>query len=149
MQVILLEKITKLGDLGDEVKVRNGFGRNFLIPYGKALPATKDNKITFDAKRAKYEEKQTEVRAEAEELAAKIGEVPIILNRAAGVSERLFGSVTNSDIAAFFLENDIDVPRRVIEVGRPIRTLGEHTISLRLHPDVMLELDVQVERSAK
>lgn len=148
MEVILLEKIEKLGGLGDVVKVKSGFGRNYLIPQGRALPATRSNQSTFEAERAEHEKRQDEVRAAAEALSAKAVGVAITLTRPAGNSEKLFGSVTNADIAAFYKGQGIDVPRRVIELTHPIRTLGEHEIKLRFHSDVVTTVTVLVERAA-
>ncbi|MEO5366775.1 MAG: 50S ribosomal protein L9 [Magnetococcus sp. WYHC-3] len=147
MEVILLEKISRLGDLGDVVQVRNGFGRNYLLPQGKALPATKANKGRFEAERAGFETRQQEIRAAAESLAAQVANVNVELARPAGSSDKLFGSVTNADIADYFAEKGLDVPRKVIEVPQPIRTLGEHPIRLRLHPDVVPEVMVRVVRT--
>ncbi|MGN7613022.1 50S ribosomal protein L9 [Magnetococcales bacterium HHB-1] len=149
MEVILLEKISKLGNLGESVTVRAGYGRNYLIPQGKALPATEANRQKFEKQRQDFEQRQAEIKQQAEELAAKLDEVEIVLNRPAGVSEKLFGSVTNSDIAVFFREQELDIPRRLIEIPHAIRTLGEHKIILRLHPDVAPEMTVRVERSVR
>ena len=149
MDVILLEKISKLGNLGDVVKVKNGFGRNFLIPHGKALPSTDSNRSRFEAEREEHEKRQTDVRAKAEHLAKKVAELEVLISRPAGNSEKLFGSVTNSDIAEFFKANGVVIPRRVIELISPIRTLGEHEVRLVLHSDVAPVINVTVERSAK
>ncbi|MBF0189031.1 MAG: 50S ribosomal protein L9, partial [Magnetococcales bacterium] len=145
----LLEKVGKIGGLGETVKVRDGYGRNFLIPQGKALPATQNNREHFETQRAVFEERQQRVLASAQELAAKVEEVDVVLNRPAGSSEKLFGSVTNSDISDFYKENGLDIPRRDINVIHPIRTLGEHVVQVRLHPDVMPEVTVRVERSVR
>ncbi|OSM02581.1 50S ribosomal protein L9 [Magnetofaba australis] len=149
MQVILLEKIGKLGDLGQTVSVRPGFGRNFLIPQGKALPATAANQARFDADRADYEARQAKILAEAEALAAKLDEIEVKLARPAGAMDKLFGSVTNADIASYLKEQDVTVARNLIDVLQPIRTLGEHPVRIRLHPDVVREFDVIVEREVK
>ena len=146
MDVILLEKIGKLGDLGSVVKVRSGYGRNFLIPQGKALPATKANRAHFEGERAAFEARQVEVKKAAELLAARISEVTITLDRPAGASDKLFGSVTNADLASFFKEKGIDVPRSAIDVPRPIRTLGDHPVRIRLHPDIVPEITVSISR---
>jgi large subunit ribosomal protein L9 len=147
MEVILLEKIGKLGDLGDSVRVRSGYGRNFLFPQGKALPATKENLAVFDARRAEFEARQKDVLDTANVLAAKIAEISVVLDRPAGATEKLFGSVTNADIANFFKDNDVDVVRSTIDIPQPIRTLGEHLVRIRLHPDVIPEITVMVERT--
>ncbi|MBF0271147.1 MAG: 50S ribosomal protein L9 [Magnetococcales bacterium] len=146
MEVILLEKIGKLGDLGAVVQVRAGYGRNFLIPEGKALPATRKNRDRFEVERLAFEARQQEIFERAQALAAKIADVEVVLDRPAGSSDKLFGSVTNSDIAAFFLGRGIETPRGSIDVPYPIRTLGDHTVRIRLHPDIIPEVKVRVER---
>ena len=146
MEVILLEKIGKLGDLGAVVKIRSGYGRNFLIPQGKALPATRKNRAQFEAQRAAYEARQTGILEVAKTLAVAIADVQVVMDRPAGNSDKLFGSVTNADIAQFFKEKGIDVPRSTIDVPYPIRTLGEHTVRIRLHPDIIPEVSVRIDR---
>lgn len=147
MEVILLEKIGKLGDLGDMVKVRGGYGRNFLVPHGKALPATKENRAAFDARRAEFEKRQQEIFDTANVLAEKIAGINVLLDRPAGATEKLFGSVTNADIANFFKEHDVEIIRSSIDIPTPIRTLGEHPVRIRLHPDIIPEIIVTVERT--
>ncbi|MBF0583702.1 MAG: 50S ribosomal protein L9 [Magnetococcales bacterium] len=146
MELILLEKIGKLGELGAVVKVRNGYGRNFLIPQGKALPATAVNKARFEAQRLAFEARQAEVKQTAETLATQIREVTVVLDRPAGSTDKLFGSVTNADIASFFQEKGITVPRSTIDVPKPIRTLGDHMVRIRLHPDIVPEVTVSITR---
>lgn len=146
MELILLEKISRLGDLGDVVKVRGGYGRNFLVPQGKALPATKANRIHYESRKAAFEERQRNILTMAEGLAAKIAGIEVILDRPAGTSDKLFGSVTNGDIANFFKDQGLDVPKSAIDVPRPIRTLGEHSVRVRLHPDVVPAVTVRVNR---
>ena len=146
MELILLEKLGKLGELGSVVKVRNGYGRNFLIPQGKALPATPSNRARFEGERQAFETRQEEIKRTAEELAARIREVTVELDRPAGSTDKLFGSVTNGDIASFFQEKDIEVPRSAIDVPKPIRTLGNHLVRIRLHPDIIPEITVSITR---
>lgn len=146
MELILLEKIGKLGELGAVVRVRNGYGRNFLVPQGKALPATPANRARFEAERVAFEARQEAIKKGAEELAARIQEVTVTLDRPAGSSDKLFGSVTNGDIASFFQERGIEVPRSTIDVPKPIRTLGEHLVRIRLHPDVVPEIRISIIR---
>ncbi|MBF0615019.1 MAG: 50S ribosomal protein L9 [Magnetococcales bacterium] len=148
MEVILLEKIGKLGDLGAVVQVRPGYGRNFLIPQGKALPATRRNKDRFEQERMAFEARQQELFAQAQALAGQIAAVDVVLDRPAGAADKLFGSVTNADIAAFFAERGIALPRGAIDVPYPIRTLGDHTVRIRLHPDIIPDVKVRVERRA-
>lgn len=146
MELILLEKIGKLGELGALVKVRNGYGRNFLIPQGKALPATPVNRARFESERKAFEARQAEIKQVAEALAAQIREVTVVLDRPAGSSDKLFGSVTNADIAGFFQEKGINVLRSTIDVPKPIRTLGDHLVRIRLHPDIVPEVTVSIVR---
>lgn len=149
MEVILLEKVDNLGDLGEVVQVRGGFGRNYLLPQGKALPATRSNKARFEKQRAEFEARQEKVLAQAQALAEQVEGVDVVLERVAGSADKLFGSVTNSDIAEFYSAKGLDVPRKVIEVIHPIRTLGEHQVRLKLHPDVAPEVIVRVERALR
>ncbi|MBF0159868.1 MAG: 50S ribosomal protein L9 [Magnetococcales bacterium] len=149
MEVILLEKISKLGELGEIVRVKDGYARNYLLPRSKALFATKENRSRFETERLAFEQRQQEVKAAAEALAARINGVAIVLERPAGVMDKLFGSVTNNDIAQFLTRNGIDIPRGIIEPVRPIRTLGEHAVRIKLHPDVTMEVAVRVERGSK
>ncbi|MBF0284266.1 MAG: 50S ribosomal protein L9 [Magnetococcales bacterium] len=149
MELILLEKIEKLGALGELVKVKDGYGRNFLVPEGKALPATKSNLARFEKERAELEKRQADIRTGAEALALRLSEIQVVLDRPAGSSEKLFGSVTNNDIADFLKEKGVEIPRKAIEVPRPIRTLGDHPVRVKLHPDVSPEIIVRVERSVK
>ncbi|MBF0415749.1 MAG: 50S ribosomal protein L9 [Magnetococcales bacterium] len=146
MEVILLEKISRVGNLGEQVKVRGGYGRNFLIPQGKALPATKENRERFEKQKAEFLKRQEEILATAKELAAQIEGVSVVLDRPAGTTDKLFGSVTNADISSYYKEKGIDIPRSQIDVPHPIRVLGEHTIRIRLHPDVIPVVKVVVER---
>ncbi|MBF0589685.1 MAG: 50S ribosomal protein L9 [Magnetococcales bacterium] len=149
MELILLEKVEKLGDLGETVTVRNGYGRNFLIPKGKALQATPANKVRFEREREAYEQKHREELKLAEEIAAQLEDIEIVLDRPAGMGEKLFGSVTNNDVALYLQEKGIDIHRRLVEIPTAIRTLGEHVVRVRLHPDVTPEMTITVERSVR
>ncbi|HIJ84394.1 MAG: LSU ribosomal protein L9P [Magnetococcales bacterium] len=146
MEVILLEKISRVGSLGEQVRVRGGYGRNFLIPQGKALPATKENMERFEKQKAEFQQRQEQILATAKELAAQVEGISVVLDRPAGTTDKLFGSVTNADISGFFKEKGLDIPRSQIDVPHPIRVLGEHTIRVRLHPDVIPVVKVIVER---
>ncbi|MEO5333125.1 MAG: 50S ribosomal protein L9 [Magnetococcus sp. YQC-5] len=146
MDVILLEKIGKLGDLGALVQVRPGFGRNYLIPQGKALPATRKNRERFEQDAHALALRQQQIFEHAQALAEQIAGIEVVLDRPAGSGDKLFGSVTNADIAAFFKERGIETPRGSIDVPHPIRTLGDHTVRIRLHPDIIPEVKVRVER---
>lgn len=146
MEVILLEKISRVGNLGEQVKVRGGYGRNYLIPQGKALPATKENRERFEKQKAEFQKRQEEILTTAKELATQIEGISVVLDRPAGTTDKLFGSVTNADISSYYKEKGLDIPRSQIDVPHPIRILGEHEIRIRLHPDVMPVVKVVVER---
>ncbi|MBS9778118.1 MAG: 50S ribosomal protein L9 [Gammaproteobacteria bacterium] len=145
MKVILLEKITKLGDLGDQVDVKAGYGRNFLIPQGKATPANADNVAKFEARRAELEkaaaEKLAKAHAKAEAVEGKI----ITIEAKQGGEGRLFGSVTSIDVVEVAQANGIEIERNEIRMPTgPIRATGEFVIPLYFHADVQAEITVEV-----
>jgi large subunit ribosomal protein L9 len=146
MDVILLEKIDNLGGLGDKVSVRSGYGRNFLIPSGKAVAATKKNLADFEARRAELEKQAAAVLAEAEARKAKIealGQITIARN--AGDEGRLFGSVGTSDIADKVTEAGVEVAKREVRLpDGPLHVIGEFEIQLHLHTDVDATLNLAV-----
>ena len=137
MQVILLERVGKLGDLGDEVSVKSGFGRNFLIPYGKAVPATKDNVAQFEARRAELEAAAAEKKAIAESRAAKVAELVVTISATAGDEGKLFGSIGTRDIANSVTAAGVEVNKSEVRLPEGvIRELGEYDIAIQLHTDV-------------
>lgn len=144
MEVILLEKVANLGNLGDQVKVRPGYGRNFLIPQQKAVPATKANIEKFEARRAELEAAAAEALAAAQARAAQIAAVgPVALARMAGEEGKLFGSVGPGDIAEALSALGVDVEKReVIMPEGPIHALGEYEVNVRTHSDVMQVVQV-------
>ena len=146
MQVILLEKMQNLGDLGDEVSVKSGFGRNFLIPAGKALPANKKNRETFETRRAELEALAAKAQSEAEKRKAKLvatGEINIVAN--AGIEGKLFGSVSALDIVAALNEVGVNIERNEVRLpAGPLRHTGEYTIDIQLHSDVIVPIKVNV-----
>jgi len=145
MQVILLEKVSNLGQLGDEVKVKDGYGRNFLIPQGKAKRATAANKAEFAVKRAELEKKQAQVLAEATANAQKIAGLMVQLTQKVGVDGRLFGSVTNHDIAEALQALGHQVTKAEIRMPNgPLKTVGDHPISIALHHDIVVDITVSV-----
>jgi large subunit ribosomal protein L9 len=145
MQVILLEKVTNLGTLGDIVKVKDGYGRNFLIPQGKAKRATEANKAEFAAKRAELEKKQAEILAAAQTRAEKLAGFMLQISQKAGVDGRLFGSVTNHDIAEALTAQGFDVNKSEIRMPNgPLKTIGDHPISVAPHADVVVDITVSV-----
>jgi large subunit ribosomal protein L9 len=145
MQVILLEKVTNLGTLGDVVKVKDGYGRNFLIPQGKAKRATEANKAEFAAKRAELEKRQAEVLAAAQVRAEKLAGFMLQITQKAGVDGRLFGSVTNHDIAEALTAQGFEVTKAEIRMPEgPLKTVGDHHISVAPHSDVVVDITVSV-----
>jgi len=145
MQVILMEKIHNLGQLGDIVKVRDGYARNYLIPQGKAKRATEANKQAFEAKRAELEAAQAAALAAAQERAAKLEGLLLQVTQKAGVDGKLFGSVTNIDIAEALKGQGFEVPRASIRMPQgPIKQIGDHVITVALHGDVLVTITVSV-----
>ncbi len=145
MEVILLENIAKLGDLGDKVTVKSGYGRNFLIPQKKAVPATADNLEAFEARRAELEAAANEKLAEASARAEKIGALSLTITAKAGEEGKLFGSITVRDIADAAAAQGVEIEKSEIRLPEgPIRELGESVIAIHLHPEVDTELNLAV-----
>lgn len=145
MQVILLEKITNLGGLGDVVRVKDGFARNFLIPKGKAQRATPENLAAFELRRGELEKAQAEALAAAQARGAEVDGLTIQLMRRAGVDGRLFGSVTNADIAEALRQAGFEVQKSQVRMpAGPLKTVGEHAVSVAPHTDVVVDLTVSV-----
>lgn len=149
MQVILLERVAKLGQMGDVVKVRDGFARNFLLPQGKALRATEANKASFEDQKAQLEARNLETRKEAEVMAAKLDGTSYIVIRSASDTGALYGSVTPRDIADAATADGFTIDRRQVVLNAPIKTLGVHDLSVVLHPEVVAKISVNVARSAE
>mgnify|MGYP003574532894 FL=1 len=146
MNVILLERIANLGSLGDTVKVKAGYGRNFLIPQGKAVPATSDNVEKFEARRAELEKVAAEKLGTAEARKDAIANLTITITQKAGEEGKLFGSVGTHDIADAITAAGVAVEKREIRLPEgPIRQTGEHRIEVELHSDVVTEITVNVE----
>ena len=145
MQIILLEKVVNLGQLGDVVKVKEGYARNYLIPHGKAKRATKENLAEFEKRRTELERAQNEALAKAQEQGGKLDGLTVQVTQKAGVDGKLFGSVTNVDIAEALKAQGYDVPRANIRMPQgPLKTVGDHTISVALHTDVVVSIMVSV-----
>lgn len=147
MKVILLEQVEKLGGPGDQVEVADGYARNFLIPKRKAVAATTAHVKSLDHLLRQNKGRKDRFRQAAESMAARIAEASCVIKRQAGEHEKLFGSVTNQDIAAALGARGLDVDRRKILLQEPIKVLGSYTIPIRLHPEVVAELRLTVERS--
>jgi large subunit ribosomal protein L9 len=147
MKVILLEQVEKLGRPGDQVEVADGYARNFLIPKRKAVAATPAHVKSLDHLLRQNKGQEDRLRHAAGAMAARIAEASCVIKRQAGEQEKLFGSVTNQDIAAALGARGVDVDRRKILLQEPIKVLGSYTIPIRLHPEVVAELRLTVERS--
>jgi large subunit ribosomal protein L9 len=147
MQVVLLERVEKLGQMGDVVTVRDGFARNFLLPKKKALRATAQNLESFKARRAQLEAANLERRQEAEGVAEKMDGVRVVIVRQAGESDHLYGSVSARDVAAALDEAGYTVERSQVDLDRPIKTIGRFEIRVFLHPEVTINANVVVARS--
>ena len=144
MNVILLEPVDNLGDAGEQVKVRPGYARNFLIPQGLALPSTRANQAELEARLSQRAKQLSERKADAERLKTLLGDASIELRVRAG-EERIYGSVGNKDIAdALARAYNVEVDRRKIDLPEPIKTLGEYTVVYKPHPEVPIDLKVMV-----
>jgi large subunit ribosomal protein L9 len=145
MQVILLEKVANLGNLGDVVKVKDGFARNFLLPQGKAKRATESNLKAFEARRAELEKAQAETLAKAQERGAKLDGLTLQIVQKAGVDGRLFGSVTNYDVVEALKAQGHEVERAMVRMpAGPIKQVGDSQIQVQLHTDVVVTVTVSV-----
>lgn len=148
MQVILLENIHGLGQMGEQVEVKAGFARNFLIPEGKALYATKAAKAEFEAKRAEIEAKLADAKKAAEDFAKKFENVSITLVRQASETGQLFGSVKPQNVVNALAEKGLEIKRQNVQIGEPIKLVGEYEIKIVLHSDVAVMLKANVERQS-
>jgi large subunit ribosomal protein L9 len=147
MEVILLERVSKLGQIGDTVKVKDGFARNFLLPNGKALRATEANKKKFEGMKAQIEAQNLERKTEAESVAKKVDGKSVVLVRQAGETGQLYGSVSTRDIAEALTKDGTTVERRQIVLNAPIKTIGLHVLPVALHPEVEVKITVNVART--
>ncbi|MEM8700495.1 MAG: 50S ribosomal protein L9 [Pseudomonadota bacterium] len=147
MQIILLERIAKLGQMGDTVRVRDGYARNYLLPQGKALRANKANLERFELERAQLEARNLERKSEAEAVASKLDGEALVMIRSAGETGQLYGSVSTRDIAEGLTEAGFSVARSQVELRTPIKTIGLHSVLIRLHPEVEVTISVNVARS--
>src|SRR5262245_7327536 len=144
MQVILLERIGRLGQMGEIVKVKDGYARNFLLPQGKALRATKENMAEFETRRVQLEARNLELKAEAEKIAEKLAGQKFIAIRQAGDTGQLYGSVSTRDMAEVISTGGFSVDRRQVVLDRPIKTLGLHEVKVQLHPEVLVKVTMNV-----
>jgi large subunit ribosomal protein L9 len=148
MEVILLERIEKLGQMGDIVRVRDGFARNFLLPQRKALRATEANRLRFDKERIQLEARNLERRQESEGVATRLEGVFAALTRQASEGGQLYGSVTARDIASVVTDAGFTVSRHQVILDRSIKTLGVHPVRVALHPEVSVTVNINIARTA-
>ncbi len=149
MQVILLERVAKLGQMGDVVTVKDGYARNFLLPQKKALWASEANVKAFEADKAQLEAQNLETKKEAEALAGKLNGQQFIVIRQASDGGNLYGSVTTRDAADAATENGFTIERRQVNIATPIKELGIHKVAITLHPEVEAEIELNVARSTE
>jgi len=145
MQVILLEKVTNLGQLGEVVKVKDGFARNYLLPHGKAKRATESNIAEFEKRRSELEKVQADALVEAQERAAKLDGLMVQITQKAGADGKLFGSVTNVDIADALKAQGVEVSKAAVRMPQgPLKQIGDQQIKIALHSDVVVTITVSV-----
>src|SRR6202158_5112786 len=147
MEVILIERVAKLGQIGEVVRVRSGFARNFLLPQGKALRATKENRERFESIRAELEAKNADKKSGADVVAKSLDGQSFVLIRQAGETGQLYGSVSARDIMQALSAKAFEVSRQQIVLNTPIKTIGLHKLSVELHPEVEVKITVNVARS--
>jgi large subunit ribosomal protein L9 len=147
MQVILLERISRLGQMGDTVNVKDGYARNFLLPKGKALRANEANKNKFEGQRAQLEARNLERKSEASTVAEKLDGKSFIVVRSAGETGQLYGSVSTRDIADLLAAEGFSVARNQVELNQPIKTIGLTNVAIALHPEVEVTVTLNIARS--
>jgi large subunit ribosomal protein L9 len=147
MDVILLERIERLGQMGDVVRVKPGFARNFLLPRKKALRATKENKTLFDTQRATLEATNLERRQEAQAVADRVKDISVVIIRQASETGHLYGSIRSRDIAEAVVEKGVKIERTQVRLDQPIKAIGITKVKVSLHPEVTIEVAVNVARS--
>jgi large subunit ribosomal protein L9 len=148
MQVILLERVAKLGQMGDVVRVKDGFARNYLLPKGKALRATNENRARFEGMKVELEARNLEQRSEAEKIAQKLDGQRFAVLRQAAEGGQLYGSVSPRDLAALVVEKGFAVTRAQVALNTPIKTIGLHKVPISLHPEIEATIHVTVARNA-
>ncbi|MCI5077227.1 50S ribosomal protein L9 [Oricola sp.] len=147
MQVILLERIAKLGQIGDEVTVKDGFARNYLLPTGRALRANAANRARFEAERGQIEARNAERKSAAESIAEGLNGTTIIVVRSAGETGQLYGSVSTRDIAELLSAEGFNVSRNQVDLKNPIKAIGMHEVDIVLHPEVETKVTLNIARS--
>ena len=149
MEVILLERISRLGGMGDTVKVRDGYARNFLLPQGNALRANEANKKKFESQRAQLETRNNERKAEAQKIADKLDGQSFIVVRSAGETGQLYGSVSTRDIADLLNAEGFAVSRNQVQLNQPLKTIGLSNVVIALHPEVEVTVTLNIARTAE
>lgn len=147
MEVILLERIEKLGQMGDVVSVRPGFARNYLLPQKKALRATAENKESFESQRTQLETTNLELKNEADAISKKLDGLSVTIVRQASDNDQLYGSVTVRNIAQAITDSGFTVDSKQVQMARPIKTVGIHDVTVKLHPEVSVKISANVARS--
>jgi large subunit ribosomal protein L9 len=147
MHVILLERVAKLGAMGETVRVRDGFARNYLLPQGKALRATKDNQAKFERDRASLEARNAERRKEADQIKVSVDQRSFIVVRQAAETGQLYGSVSSRDVADILVEAGYSIGRSQVSLNTPIKAIGIHEVEIILHPEVSATITINVARS--
>jgi large subunit ribosomal protein L9 len=148
MEVILLERVGRLGQMGETVRVKDGFARNFLLPRGKALRATAENKKNFEGMRADLEKRNLEAKGDAGKLASKVDGKSFVVLRQASETGQLFGSVTTRDIARLIAEDGSEIAKGQVAINAPIKSIGQYKVPIALHPEIEVSVTVIVARSA-
>jgi large subunit ribosomal protein L9 len=148
MEVILLERVAKLGQMGEVVRVKDGFARNFLLPQGKALRATKDNRGKYEGMKQQLEARNLELKGEAEGISGKLNGKSFVVVRQASDVGQLFGSVSARDLASILTDGGFTVTRNQIVLHAPIKMIGLHTVPVALHPEVEVTITINVARNA-
>jgi large subunit ribosomal protein L9 len=148
MEIILKQPVEKLGGVGEQVNVSNGYARNYLIPKGFAIQATKQNIAELERQQRALNQRKKKELKQAEKTANKIRSLSCVLKRQAGEQEKLFGSVTSMDIAQFLKERGIEIDRKKIQLDEPLKSLGTHRVPIEVHPEIIVELKVKVQKEA-
>jgi large subunit ribosomal protein L9 len=147
MEVILLERVVKLGQMGEVVRVKDGYARNFLLPKGKALRATKDNRARFETMKAQLETRNLELKGDADKVGGKLDGQSFVVIRQASETGQLYGSVSPRDIVTILTDGGFSVSRGQISLNTPIKTIGLHKVPVALHPEVEVTITLNVARS--
>jgi large subunit ribosomal protein L9 len=148
MDVILLERVAKLGQMGEVVRVKDGYARNFLLPKGKALRATADNRTKYESMKTQLQARNLELRSEAESVAQKLNGQSFVVLRQAGESGQLYGSVSPRDLVGILAQAGFSLERGQLEMNAPIKSIGLHSIPVALHPEVSIGITINVARNA-